>query len=198
MLDRDRTAVGQEHISPEPHVLVRRRGIPVDPHDRKIVRLGSGDFDCERIGPGGADVSRDLEPVAAERTHDLVRSGDPHAVDPDVRAVVDPVEVDPESPGCTIRWKGELGAVPPRGLERTVGWCRQKREALADGIGRPRNPSQVHPEVGIGVLPVLHQGADHGVWNRDLVPAAHIEPGLRDRSPRCGDLSRWPDGPAVP
>ena len=171
MPQRDRAGVCDRRVAPQPEVLVGWSRIPVHPHDRKIVRLRTEDLDGNGIATPNGE-RRDVERVPSVRARRIIGRGDARTVHPDVRPIVDAVEVEPvRAPDMLLRHV-ELGAVPPGRLERAV--CRRglQHEARADRVGRPGNVPQVHAEVRIAVFACFHQGADHGVRHRSGMPAA--------------------------
>src|SRR5579859_7095112 len=90
------TARREDDFLPEAHVLVGRRGIPIDPRDAEFVGMGSRDFDGNYVPGAGFHVLRDIERVAAKSANDFIRAGDFLSVDPDVGAVIDASKLEPD------------------------------------------------------------------------------------------------------
>ena len=193
--ERERTAVGQVHVSPQAHVLVRGGGVPVHPHEGEVVRLRGEDLHRHRVGPAHAREAGHVELVAPEGSRHFVGGGDALAVEPDVRPVVDPVEVKREGAAGSRRRHRELRAVPPRGLEGAVRGHGEEREALADGVRRPRDRPQVLAEVRISVRAVLYERPDDRVRHRHARPALRRVSRPRENVSLGCDLRRGLDRP---
>ena len=93
--DGDVGGLGKKNFFPDAHVFVGRRGIPVNPGDAEIVFSRSGNFDGEGVGGAGFQIFGDIEFEGAVGAGDVFGVGDFLAVEPDVGAVVDSVEMEP-------------------------------------------------------------------------------------------------------
>ena len=193
--DRHWPTLREVHPAPEAHVLVWRRRIPVHPHDGEIVRLGGDNFHRKSVWTGPAYLLRDIDLVSSEDANDVFGGCELFAVQPDIRAVVDAIEMQRHVTTGTGAHR-ELRAIPPRVFERAVGRHRQQCESLADRIRRSRDLAQVHPDVRIGILTVLDQSTHHGVGHGDGVPAARVDARCRERVPFCPDFRRRLQHPA--
>ena len=189
MPQRDGTAVRDVHRAPEAHVLVGRHGVPVDPGEGEVGRLRGEDLDRERVARARLRPAGQVQLVSAEGPRHLLRVRQALAVEPDVGAIVDAVEVEGQGsagPGRQI----ELRAVPPGVREGALGRHREMREVPRHGISHARQRAQVHARVRVAIRPVLDQGAHHGVGDGDAMPAVHGEARPRDRLAALGRLLR--------
>ena len=181
MPDRQRAARGHVRVAPESHVLVGRRRIPVDPGYPQIARLGREHFDGHHIRAAAARKRRDVELIPPEGAGQVVLRRDASAVHPDIRPIVDAVEIQPHILLRCRRRQVELFPVPPRRFVRTVGRHRQVRELRADGVRRSGDSPQVHAGIQIGKLILFDECTDHGSRHARLVPAGGRESGQRYR-----------------
>src|SRR5205807_685680 len=78
-------------------------------------------------------------------------------VEPDARAIVDAVEVEPDGALALARGQLKLCAIPPSNFERAVVRHRQLREDFADRVIRARQLAHVHAEVWIGIDLIVHK-----------------------------------------
>ena len=192
----ERSAVGDRHAGPEAHVLVGGGGVPVDPGDPEVAGTGGEDLDGQRVARPRMGEPCHGELVAAERARDLVGSGDPLAVEPDVGAVVDPVEAQPERAAGRRGRQRELRAVPPGRAERAVAGHGQVGEVLSDRVRGARQRAEGHAEVGIGIGAVADEGADDRARNGRAMPALGPEANPGHRLPLDHDLPGGLDRPA--
>src|SRR5277367_2104860 len=77
--------------------------------------------------------------------------GDFFAVEPDIGAVVDAAEVQPDFAAGEIFGEFEIGAIPPGAAEGTVLRHGQEGKILADGIGGAGDVAEIFSVVGIGI-----------------------------------------------
>src|SRR4029078_8918484 len=89
--------IGASHNA---HVAVGRHGVPVDEGKRQIVRLRRNDFHGQRV-EAGHDVVGDIEFEPAVHAGHLSGIGDQLAIDPDVGAAVDGLEINTEETAWT-------------------------------------------------------------------------------------------------
>ena len=174
--DFDRAALAQPDAAPEAHVLIGRRGIPVDPVDAEVF-LGLRDgIDRERVGPVVREQRRDVEFVCAIRAGSFARVCDALAVKPDIRAVVDSAEIQPDVAAAgSVRRRGEFRAVPPGAAEGAVFGHRADGEHFARGIVHARQGPQIVAEVRIRIGLVSHKRRYDGRGHPRGVPAAGFE-----------------------
>ena len=114
---------GRDQIDParEAHVLIRRRGIPIDPIDAQILFRGREGLHRQHIGLAGFQKLGHIEVISAICSGDLCRIRDFVAVQPDFSAVIDTGEMQPESLiflRCGRRLK--FVAIPPAAFVWTV------------------------------------------------------------------------------
>jgi len=114
-------AGGEKNFAPDAGVFVGRSGIPVDPGEAEIIFFGREDFDGEGILAGFVQKFADTEFIGAIGAGDFAAVGKLLAVEPDVGAVIDAEEMEPDgsvgiSGGC-----GKFSAEPVGAAERTVG-----------------------------------------------------------------------------
>ena len=175
------SAVPHVGVAPQPHVLVGRRRVPVDPRNRQIARCRGEHLDGESVGRAPARDARDVELVSAKGAGHAVARRDADAVHPDVRAVVDPVEIQPDRPVARRSRQIEFPPVPPRHAVRAVGRHRQQRELLADRVRRSGNGAEVHRRVRVWIPSALDQRADDRSRYARSVPPLGLETGARNR-----------------
>ena len=111
---RDRAGRKQIDRAREAHVLIRRRGIPVDPVDAQVLFRGREGLHGQHIHLAWFQELRYIKVIGAIGSGNLSRVRDSVAVQPDFAAVVDATEMKPESRfflRCGRR--GELSAIPP-------------------------------------------------------------------------------------
>ena len=160
--DFNRAALAEPDAAPEAHVLVGRRGIPIDPVDAQVF-LGLRDgFNGQHVRPVAHQQRRDVEFVGAIRAGNFARVCDALAVEPDVGAIVDAIEIQPHALAIRTIRRAEFGAVPPRAAERAVLRHGQHGKHFADGIRSSRNRTQVFAEIGIGERFVRHERGNNG------------------------------------
>src|SRR5271155_166464 len=104
-----------------------------------------------------------IEIVRSKGSRDVVFTRDLFSVEPDVRAIVNTIEVEPIY--SSRRCQGhKLRSIPPGtvvGAFRTHG---EIAEYFSDGIVHARNVAQIHPEERIRKNPGGHLGPKHRAW----------------------------------
>src|SRR5580704_4528524 len=113
MAQRDVTADVEIHLAPDTHVLVRRRGVPIDPGQTQIIFSRGKYFDGQRIVVR-MEKFCEVEFKGAVRASDFVLAGDFLAVDPDVRAVIDSKKLKPSLLGAQAARSLKFHAEPVR------------------------------------------------------------------------------------
>ena len=107
------TGRAEGDFAPESHVLVGRRGIPINPIDAQVF-LGLRDgFDGEHVRPVAHQQRTDVELVRAISARDVMFSRDSLAVEPDIGAVVDAGEIQPHALAFESIRRAKFGAIPP-------------------------------------------------------------------------------------
>src|SRR4029077_7414173 len=90
-------------------------------------------------------------------------------IDPDVGAVIDPAEIQPNMMACIIFWQDEFSAVPPGAAEGTIAWHGQLGKILTYWICCARNRTQVHAEKWVRITFVGNErGYDCGGHGRGM------------------------------
>src|SRR5689334_7515960 len=113
--DGNRPTQGEIHRTPKPHGLVSRRWIPVDEIDSQI-GLGLGeDLDGDGIGAGMSGLAH-VELVAAVGSGNLRTVRDLLSVYPEIGAVVDAIEVQPDVIARKLLRQMEFSPIPPGAL----------------------------------------------------------------------------------
>ena len=84
----------QPDIPPQTHVLVRWGRVPVDPSDRQLTGLRRKDLDREHVLSFAPQQGFDLELEISIGTDDFVSTGNLSPIEPDIRAIVDTVELE--------------------------------------------------------------------------------------------------------
>src|SRR5271166_3370896 len=92
MPQRDGSTGRQVDFTKQTHVLVGRRGIPVNESDGKAVLRWRPDLHRQYVG-SGLDAGRNVELVGPPRACDFVRISDLLSIEKDICAVVDAAEV---------------------------------------------------------------------------------------------------------
>ena len=180
---------------PEPHVLVRRRRIPVDPRGLEVGWFGREHFDRKPIGPAAHRVG-DVELDATIRARDGARIRETLPVEPDVRTVVDAVEVQRKSPAPHRRRNPERRAIPPWDGECARGLHSGMHKVRADLVRHPRELAEVHPEERIAVQAIVDKRTSNSRRHRRTIPAGRIESRRRHRRAVYARLRRRLDEPA--
>src|SRR5438105_8348759 len=118
MAHGNRPTKSEIHGTPQSHRFVRGRWIPIDKVDSQI-GLGLGkDLDRDGILAGMRCVPH-IELIRAVRSRNLRTVGDLLSIHPDVRAVIDAVEMQPDIFSLMLWPKMELVSITPRALVRT-------------------------------------------------------------------------------
>ena len=173
-------AAGQDvHIAHQPHVLVGRQRVPIHVCDGEVVFRGREHFDRQGIGARYGDA-RNVKLEHAVHTAHLVRAGNLPAVEPDVGAAVDGIEVQPQPFAPQNAREMKLGPIPPRNRKRAVRRHGEVGEIVADVARHTRKGPQVHSKVGIRIHLLIHQRANHRGRHAGRVPIADIETYGRD------------------
>src|SRR5271170_4554934 len=110
---------------------------------RQHIPLATGEV------PGGIDI------VRTKGAGNLIAARELLSVQPDIRAVVDAVEVQPCGSSGRRR-RSELGAIPPGAVIGTFVAHWQVAEDLPHGVVHAGDLAQVHPEEWIGENPSCH------------------------------------------
>src|ERR1700690_3755362 len=112
------TGPAQKAFAPESHVLVRRPGVPINPiYTQVFLGLRDG-FDGQHVRPVALEQRGNVELVGAIGSCDFTFPGELAAVDPDVRAIIDPTEIEPHALAIETVRRAKFGAVPPRAAKR--------------------------------------------------------------------------------
>ena len=168
-------AGSQKHFLPDPHVFVRRRGIPVNPSNSQVLFAGRGYFESQCVGLAVFQVFRHVKFVGAIGSRDFLLSREFLAVDPDVGAVVDAQKMQERIRVFRGGWRGKFRAIPPGAPERAVlGHVLYRKKCFARVI-HPRNRLQIHCIVRIGIRLVRNQRAYHRRGNLCLVPRGGVK-----------------------
>src|SRR5215472_7643940 len=111
MTYRYRAAGCEIDFAPQSHVLVRRHGIPIHEGYAEVGFRWSKYFDSHGIVP--TQRTRDVQFVRSPCPGDLLGVGNQRPVQPDVRAVVDSLKVEPCQSRLPLLWSLKGGTVPP-------------------------------------------------------------------------------------
>ncbi len=190
-------ACAHKYRLPQTHVLVRRRRIPVDPGRLQIRRRRRKDFNRESVLGAALDCVSDVKLVAPIRPHYRCRIGEASAVQPDVRPVVDAIEVERDALAAHCRRHAESSAVPPGHSVRTLRIHCGVNEVRADGERRARQLAEIHPEERIAIEAVLDEGAYHRRGHGRAVPVCRTVGGRGNRRAVNADLCRRLNHPAI-
>src|SRR5205807_2179919 len=188
----DRPAGSQVDVTPEAHVFVGRRRIPIHEGDCQVAFGWRKRLDRNHVFGARMRDSADIKFISAPRAPDLFEVGDFLAVDPDVGPVVDPLKVQPNRLAPVAGRQPKGLAIPPRNRKRAIGLHRKVREVRANRVTDPGDLSQVHPERWVGIDLVLHQRRHHRrrhshavpifwlIWDArdDFTPIRHLAGGL--------------------
>ena len=177
MAHRHRAGHEHVHIAHQSHVFIRRHGVPVHEGEGEIVLGGREDFDGQGIDAAGRGEFGDIEFEHAVHARGLVRGSDLVAVEPDVGAVIDGIEIQPEGLAFGGGGQAERGAVPPRFGEGAIVGHGQVGKIHPRLVAHARIGAKVHAEIGVGVDLVGHQRGDYGGGNGSGVPIARLERG---------------------
>ena len=179
--------------TPQSHILVRRAGIPVDPVDAQVFLCRRGCLDRQHVGLTRFEHVRHVEIVGAISARDGARIRYLFPIEPDLAAIVDSAEVEPEAAiGRPRGRKREFLSIPPAAAIRAICRHRQIREIGSDGIACSGNLAKIVTEVGIGNRSCRDLRCQHGAWNRGLQPSfggkASARNGLTGRLDLAGRL----------
>ena len=118
---RRRPTGAQFHFLPQPHVLIGRFRRPIDERDRQIVFVRRQHFDIQQIAARFSQRAGDVEFEIAVGAHHTIGGGNFFAVEPNVGAVVDALEIQPRLRGIARGGGIELFLIPPRNGEPIFG-----------------------------------------------------------------------------
>src|SRR5258708_32012672 len=96
MAQCDVAAGGEKDFAPHASVFVGRGGIPVDPGKAEIIFFGGEDFNGESVFAEIVEELVDPEFVGAVGAGDFFAVGKLLAIEPDVGAVIDAKEMQPD------------------------------------------------------------------------------------------------------
>ena len=167
----DRAAGGEVDFAPQAHVFVGRRGIPVDEGDGEILLGGGEDLYRENIFAVGFQNAGDAQFVGAPGSGDVVGVGDLFSVEPNVGAVVDAFEIQPDGFAGIGSGRGKLIAIPPGDRVGAVGLHRSVRKICADGVRHAGELAEVCGEEWIGEGFVRYHRRDDRGGNGGVVPS---------------------------
>ena len=174
---RHRPAGGDSHLAKQAHVLVRRRGVPIHKGDRQVGIGGGEDFHGQHVRLTRESVIGDVELVGPPRSGCIVALGQLLAVQPDVGAVVDTSEIQPDTLSLEARGQYKLLAIPPRNDEGTVRLHGDIGKVQADRVGNTRQGAQIRPEKRIGIHLLLDQCGDYRGGHGYVIPIPGLERG---------------------
>src|SRR5260370_22641300 len=137
----ERHAAGEIDLTEDAHVLIRRHWIPINPGPTKIIGQSWEYLDCQGIDFAHARCIADVQLMPAERTGDLIRSGNLFSVEPDVGAKIDAIEMQPDVPSAITGRHLKFSSIPPGNAEGTVFRHRPQREVCSDWIAATRHHS---------------------------------------------------------
>ena len=180
MAHRDWTAGCEIHLAPQPHVFVRRRRIPVHKCNRQIGIARRIHLDREHVRCAQFHSFRDVELVGAPGSCHLLRVGNLLPVKPDVGAVINASEIQPNRFAPVAHRQNKFFAIPPRNGERTVRLHGQIRKIGADRVIHARELPQIHAEVRVGIDLLFHHRPDHRGRHSNRVPSPGQEARGRD------------------
>jgi len=180
MPQRNIPAACQIHLSPDAHVFIGRRGIPIHPGEAEIVFPRGKDFHGHGVLPG-AQQTLDVVFVGAVRPGHIGAVGDLLTIHPDIGAVVDAEEMKPRLFVDVLARRGELHPEPVRATERAVRGhvaIGKRFFAVQHDAGKR---FQVHRVIWIGQCFVCHQCADNRAGYLGGVPTLSRESGSGNR-----------------
>src|SRR6266436_3352867 len=137
----DLPAAGKVNITEDAHVFIRRHRVPIDPGPTKIIGQSWEYLDCQRIEFARPSGVTDIQLMHPERPGDLIRGGNLFAVEPDVGAKIDAIEMQPNVATAIVSRQTKFSSIPPGNAERTVFRHRPQREVCADWIVATRHHS---------------------------------------------------------
>src|SRR5215472_7155223 len=143
--------------TPKSHILVWRRRIPVHPVDSQIIGRLGGYFHCEHVREAVLCHFTHIKFVSAISPRYVVAIGDLATIHPDIRSVVDSVEMQPHMLPRKIRRQLEFRAIPPGTPEGAAFRHWQGRKVFADRIVGAGDGEQIPSEVRIEILLVSYQ-----------------------------------------
>ena len=155
----NRPAGGDIHVAKHAHVLVRGRGVPVHEGDGQIGVGGGEDLHGENVRFSQDSVSGDVELVGSPGSGYVFRLGERLAVQPDVGAVVDAAEIQPDGFALEARRQDKFLAIPPGNDEGAVRLHRDVGKIRADGVGDAGKVRRFVPKNGSGYTLCLTSAA---------------------------------------
>src|SRR5258708_16952604 len=132
--ERDLPAAGEVNITEDSHVFIRRHRVPIDPGPAKIIGQSWEYLDCQRIEFARPSGVADVQLMHAKRSGDLIRGGNLFAVEPNVGAKIDAIEMQPNILAAVTCRQTKFSSIPPGNAERAVFGHRTQREVCADWI----------------------------------------------------------------
>ncbi len=140
----------------------------------------------------------DVEFVSAPGTGDVIGVGDLLSVEPDVGAVVDASEIQPDGFSRVMRRARRTVCDTTRRPRRDYRVCMAMlREISADGISDAGKLAEVHGEERVGEGFVLHQRRDDRGGHGDVVPSVGSECGGGNDLALGFDLGRGLQSPMI-
>src|SRR5262245_29735320 len=110
MAYRHRTAGRKIDFAPQSHILVLRHGIPIYEGYAQIGLRWREHFDRESVV--ATHFPGDIQLVRPPGACDLLGVGDLRPVQPDVRAIVDALKIEPAQSWFTLVWRLKRRTVP--------------------------------------------------------------------------------------
>src|SRR5579883_1572826 len=89
----DRAAGGEVNIAKDAHILIRRQRVPIHKRDRKVVGSWCENLKSQSVDFTGTRPWRDVKFKLPAHAHHLIGAGNFAAVEPDIRTVIDAVEM---------------------------------------------------------------------------------------------------------
>src|SRR5258708_31851558 len=165
------------NIAKQPHVFVWRRGVPIHKGDREILVCWRKGLDGEHVLLPGERCFGHVEFVSSPRAGNIVRLRNLLPIQPDVGAIVDPAEIEPDRLALAAGRQDKRFPVPPGNDERVVLLHWYVRKVRAYRIRRSRNRTQVHAKRWIGIDLLLHQRTHDRCGYAHRVPTRGLKPG---------------------
>src|SRR5207245_4679376 len=120
--NRDRSSRSDSDFFPDAEILVRRRGIPVDPSNAEVLLCGSADFKSDHVFFTRFCKLRQIEFENTIRAGNFLCIADFLPVEPDICAVINAGKLNTEVFLCECGGKIKFISPPPCALERGAFW----------------------------------------------------------------------------
>src|SRR3989442_15937550 len=108
MTDAHRTTGAEVDVTPQSHVLVRGRRVPIHPVDAELLFGGSEHLNSQNIDLSRKGERTHVELVDPIRACNIPSGGEFAPVQPDVGTVVDTLEMQPDAPARVLARQLEL------------------------------------------------------------------------------------------